>query len=330
MTKYFRLVRLPNLIFLAVIQILMYFSVIQPIMQIHGFENAQQNNVFFWLLVCASALICGGGYVLNDYFDVKIDNINKPDKLLITNVITKKSAMLIYQILSGAGLAVGLVLAFGLKSFTLGFIFIVTVGLLWFYSASYKRQFLVGNLIVAFLAAIAVLTVAILQIVILQKNYGNLIYDFIPNVPPMIYAYVGGFSIFAFLMTWLREVIKDIEDEAGDREMECRTMPIKWGIAKTKIFIYALILLIIIALFISTKLISFNGTLTFRYILFGTIIPLFVLAFLIFSAKEKKDFQQAATFAKIIMLSGVLYSVIFYFEIAKMFKVPFFNLFFVK
>jgi len=328
MTKYFQLIRLTNLIFLAVIQILMYFSVIQPIMQIHGFENVHQNNIFFWLLVCASTFICGGGYVLNDYFDVKIDNINNPDKLLITNTISKKSAMLIYQIFSGTGLVAGLILAFWLKSFTLGFIFVVSIGLLWFYSASYKRQFLVGNLTVAFLAAIAVLTVAILQIAILHKNYGNLIYE--TEIPPMIYSYVGGFSAFAFLMTWLREVIKDIEDEAGDREMECRTMPIKWGIGKTKIFIYALIFLIITALFISTKMISFNGKLTFRYVLFGTIIPLLVLAFLVFYAKEKKDFHQAATFTKIIMFAGVLYSMIFYFEIAKMFKVPFFNLFFVK
>lgn len=328
MTKYFRLIRLPNLIFLAVIQILMYFSVIQPIMQIHGFEIANQNSVYFWLLIGASLLICAGGYVLNDYFDIKIDSINKPDKLLITNAISKKTAMLIYQILSGAGLVAGLILAFLLKSFTLGFIFIVAVGLLWFYSASYKRQFITGNLIVSFLAAISVLSVAILKIAILQKNYGNFIFD--TEIPPMIYVYVGGFAIFAFFTTWLREIIKDIEDEHGDREMECRTMPIKLGIARTKIFIYALIVLIITALFVSAKLISFKDTLTFRYILFGTIIPLLVLAYLIFAAKEKKEFHQAATFAKVIMLVGVLYSVIFYYEIAKIFKIPFFDLFFVK
>ncbi|MCL2597467.1 MAG: geranylgeranylglycerol-phosphate geranylgeranyltransferase [Paludibacter sp.] len=328
MTKYFRLVRLPNLIFLAAIQILIYFAVIQPIMQIHGFESAQQNSTYFWLLVAASVLICAGGYVLNDYFDVKIDSINKPDKLMITNVISKKSAMFIYQILSGAGLIAGLILAVLLKSFTLGFIFIVTVGLLWFYSASYKRQFIIGNLIVAFLSAISVLSVGILKMAILQKIFGNLIFE--THIPPMTYLYVGGFAVFAFLTTWLREIIKDIEDEPGDREMECHTMAIKWGITRTKIFIYMLIILIIIALFVCAKLISFQGTLTFRYILIGIIIPLLVLAYMIFSAKEKKEFHQAATFAKVIMLVGILYSLIFYFEIAKMFKIPFFDLFFVK
>ena len=328
MIKYFRLVRLPNLIFLAAIQILMYFAVIQPIMQIHGLEITQQKSIFFWLLVGASVLICAGGYVLNDYFDVKIDSINKPDKLLITNVISKKSAMLIYQILSGAGLVAGVALAFWLKSFTLGFIFVATVGMLWFYSATYKRQFIIGNLIIAFLAAISVLAVGILQIAVLQKNYGNLIFE--TEIPPMIYAYVCGFAAFAFFTTWLREVIKDIEDQEGDKEMECRTMPIKWGTALTKIFIYALIALIIIALLVSARLISFNGTLTFRYILFGTIIPLLILTYLIFSAKTSSDFHQASTFAKIIMLVGVLYSVIFYYEIAKMFKIAFFDLFFIK
>lgn len=328
MLKYFRLVRLLNIIFLAGIQILMYFSVIQPIMQLHGFESAQLNSNYFWLLVVASVLICAGGYVLNDYFDVKIDNINKPDKLLVTNVISKNSAMLIYQILSGVGLVVGLILAFLLKSFTLGFIFIVSVGLLWFYSASYKRQFIIGNLIVAFLSAISVLCVAILQIAILQKNYGNLIFE--TPIPPMIYLYIGGFAVFAFFTTWLREIIKDIEDELGDREMECHTMPIKLGIARTKICIYVLITLIIIALFICSKLISFHGALTFRYILIGTIIPLFVLSYMIFVAKNKTEFHQAATLTKVIMMIGVCYSLIFYYEIAKMFKIPFFDLFFVK
>jgi 4-hydroxybenzoate polyprenyltransferase len=328
MTKYFRLLRLPNLIFLAAIQFLMYFSVIQPIMQIHGLDIVQQKSIFFWLFVGASMLICAGGYVLNDYFDVKIDSINKPDKLLITNVIDKKTAMLIYQILSGAGLVVGVALAFLLKSFTLGFIFIVTVGLLWFYSASYKRQFIIGNLIIAFLSAVSVLAVGILQIAILKKNYGNLIFE--TDIPSMIYAYISGFVGFAFLTTWLREIIKDIEDEVGDRELECRTMPIKWGVTRTKIFIYALIVLIITALFVSVRLISFSGTLTFRYILFGTIIPLLVLAYFIFSAKTSGNFHQASIFAKIIMLTGVLYSVIFYYEIAKMFKIAFFDLFFIK
>jgi 4-hydroxybenzoate polyprenyltransferase len=324
---YFKLIRPLNLLFLAAIQFLMYAAVVQPIMQIHGFETLDF-GVNIYLLIAASVLICAGGYVINDYFDVKIDNINNPDKVLITNTITKKLAMLFYQILTVAGVIVGLVLAFLVRSFTLGIIFAAIAGLMWFYSASYKRQLIVGNLVVAFSSALSVLVVALMQLAVLKKEYGNLIFE--TPIPPMIYVWIGGFAAFAFVCTWLREIIKDMEDIKGDCEMECRTMPIKWGIGRTKIIVYALILLIIILLLVCVKLISFEGSLTLRYTLFGLILPLLALGYLVFSAKTKKDYYQAATLAKVIMLVGVLYSLVFYFLLAKMFALPLFNTFIVK
>ncbi|MDR1653999.1 MAG: geranylgeranylglycerol-phosphate geranylgeranyltransferase [Prevotellaceae bacterium] len=327
MKDYFRLVRFTDLLFLAIIQILMYFAVVQPVMQMR-YDSEPHYSPLLYLLIAASVLIAAGGYVLNDYFDIKIDKINKPDKLIVTNSISRKKAMLIYRILTLSGLVAGIILAIVLSSFTVGFIFIVTAGLLWFYSASYKRQFITGNLIIAFLAALGVLTVAIFQIAILEKMYGSLIFD--TNIPALIYTCTGGFAAFAFIVTWLREIIKDIEDIEGDREMECRTMPIKWGIKRTKIVVIALICIVICALAGAVRIIPFAGTITFRYVLFFIFIPLTALTGLVVKAKTSAEFRSASLLVKLIMIAGVLYSVIFYYEIAKHSKIPFFDLFFVK
>lgn len=328
MTAFFKLIRIQNLVFLAFIQFMMRQVILMPILQKYGFEISQ-NNTPIILLILATVFIAAGGYVLNDYFDIRIDKINRPEKLIVTNEISKRTAMLLHQILTGIGIAAGLLLAYYTRSFTLAFIFIVIPGLLWFYSASYKRQFLTGNLTVAFLAAMAVLVVAITEVAVLRKEYANLIFE--TPIPGQFYGWLGGFALFSFLTTWIREIIKDIQDEAGDREMECRTMPIKWGLKRTKTFLYLLIAVTIMALYAANAMyIEFAGNMTLNYITFGLVLPFLTLAYLIYVAKLPKEFQQAATMAKFIMLIGVLYGFIFYFLMAKTYGISLFNLFVIK
>ena len=159
---FLKLVRTKNLFFVVFIQLIMRQVVLMPILQKYGFEISAI-DLNFVLMALATVLMAAGGYVLNDYFDVKIDEINHPDRLIVTNTVSKPKAMLYYQLLTGVGVLLGLLLAFRVNSFTLTFVFIVVPGLLWFYSSSYKRQFLIGNIIVALLAALSVLIVAIVD-----------------------------------------------------------------------------------------------------------------------------------------------------------------------
>ncbi len=328
MLDFLKVIRYKNLLFIAFIQLVMQKLVIVPILQTFGFQTTFNNSLLF-LLIASTVLIAAGGYVLNDYFDIKIDAINRPEKQLVGTKISRQSAMLMHQILTGLGILVGLLLAYFTQSFTLGFIYIVIPGLLWFYSASYKRQFIVGNVVISFITSITILIVAIAQIADLQKEFGKLIFE--TAIPHQIYAWLGAFSIFAFLCNWIREIIKDMEDERGDRELECHTMPIIWGIKKTKWFIYGLITVTVIGLFAANALfIPFEGTLTLRYIIFGLLLPLAVLCYLMAMAKSREDFNQAASMLKIIMLVGVLYGFIFYYLQARTFGISLFNLFIVK
>ncbi len=326
--NFLKLIRIQNLIFIAFVQLMMRQVILLPILQKYGFEIAR-DHTYLILLIIATVFIAAGGYVLNDYFDVKIDAINRPGRLIVGKDISKRTAMLLHQILTGIGVLTGLVLAYMTRSFTLAFIFIVVPGLLWFYSASYKRQFLTGNLIVSFVAALTVLVVAIAELAVLQKEFGGLVYE--TPIPAEFYGWMGGFAIFSFLTTWIREVIKDMEDEHGDREMECRTMPIKWGFKKTKIFVYFLIVVTISALlFADYYLIDFEGSLTLRFILVGLVLPFILLICLISVAKTSYQFHQASTLVKFIMLVGVLYSLIFYYLMAKTYGFSLFDLFMVK
>ena len=329
MNSYLKLIRWKNLLFIILIQWLMQHAVVYPLLQTFGFETTQYCT-FYLLLMAATVLIAAGGYIINDYFDVKIDRINKPEKVIVGAEVSLRSAMLLYQILTGAGTAAGIMLAFLSGSFTLGFIFILTPGLLWFYSASYKRQFVIGNLIVSLSSALSILVVGVLAVALLKTEYSGELLQQTP-VPAQIYGLTGGFAGFAFLLTWIREIIKDMEDVEGDKELECRTMPIKWGEKKTKYFLYALILLTIGALLhVNQYFIHFEGNFTLRYLIFGLAIPLLVLIYLIFKGKKKEDFKQASNLSKFIMLAGIFYSLVFYYLQAQQFGISIFGMFLIK
>ena len=326
MKHYFEIIRWKNLIFVAMIQWLMQRAVAYPILQVYGFET-DNFDIYFILLNLATVLITAGGYIINDYFDVKIDRINKPEKVIAGKSISIPITILYYQILTICGTIAGIILSILVKSFSLGFIFIVTPGLLWFYSASYKRQFLIGNLIVSLTSALSILIVGILAVALLAKVYSSQLLNQTP-VPSQVYAWIGGFSGFAFLLSWIREIIKDLEDIEGDKELECRTMPIKWGATRSKFVVFALILITIVSLyFIGLKFIDFEGSFTLKYICFGLVLPLVFLAFSLFKSQNKEYFHQASNFSKIIMLLGVLYSLVFYFLMSKTYGISMFGLF---
>ena len=305
-----RLVRWSNLLFLAVLLYVMQQWVAVPILNQAAFGN-QLPLYDFILLIAATVLIAAGGYVVNDYFDVKIDRINRPDKLIVTHSVSKPAAMRLSVCLSAAGVICGLILAVLVRSLTIGSVFILVPGLLWFYSSSYKRLFMIGNVTVALLAAMTPMMVALVNIAQLRLLFGPIMayttleYD--------LYAWLGGFALFAFLLTWIREIVKDMQDQMGDREYECHSMPIVWGEMWTKIFVTALIVLTIAIIgHLWYHVLPFPiswGCLSTRYIVFGIIIPLSGVLGLLWAAKIPNDYRNCQHLVKFTMLLGMLYSI---------------------
>ena len=308
MLEYIKLIRLPNLIFIAGIQLLMHFCIITPVVNVHGITPAMSLFQLI-LLIVATVFIAAGGYVINDYFDIRIDEINRPDTQIVGKSISRKQAMFFYQIISAIGVVAGLLLSYYAESLTYAFIFLMTLGLLWFYSSSYKRQLIIGNSIVSILAAMATFIVALFENRFLFLEYGPS--EELMLISNSIMGWIGGFSLFAFLWTFIREVIKDMEDEEGDREMESHTFPVVLGISKTRMFLYVLIAIALgIGAYMVFFVIPLEGSLSWRYYVCGIVIPAIILMYLIYKAKDKDDYHTGAHVAKVIMVIGVLYSLL--------------------
>lgn len=316
MVKYFKLIRPINLLIMALVVCLMQFCVINPILEVYGFKIIMFPLVFTLLLV--SILTIGAsGYVINDYFDTKIDEINRPNKVIVGHGITRHQAAVYFQTLLIIGNIAGLALAIILRNITLVFIYAGVSGILWFYSSSYKRQLLLGNIMVSLCTFLCVFLVGYVNVKGLIVNYPDAdlsatMQKCIGLSVAMIYAWTLGFGLFAFLLTMLREMVKDIEDIEGDTEMECRTMPIVWGVTTSKIVITVLtaVTIAVIFYFANFKIFFKEDNITFTY---SVILILFLLMFIgqLWMAKCKPSYSQASMTLKVIMVLGICYSIVF-------------------
>ena len=305
-----RLVRWSNLLFLAALIWLMEKWVAVPILNKVAFGEQLPWYVLV-LILLATVFIAAGGYVINDYFDVKIDRINRPDEVIVTRTITKPAAMRFSLWLSGIGIVCGLIAAILLRSMTLGILFVLVPGLLWFYSSSYKRLFMIGNLIIALLAGLTPMLVAMANVAQLKLYYATIL----PYTPLEhdLYAWIGGFALFAFLLTWIREIVKDMQDQMGDRELECHSMPVVWGEKWTKIFVTSLIIFTIAVIgHLWYRILPFPigwDSLSTRYIVLGIVTPLLGVLGLLWAAKIPSDYKNCQQLVKFTMLLGMLYSI---------------------
>jgi 4-hydroxybenzoate polyprenyltransferase len=266
----FRLTRFWNL---AIIAFAQYFTAF--------FLFQQRLLVFtdFWLflIVASTVMIAAAGYIINDYYDIKIDLINKPDRVVIGKTITRRYAIFFHTIISVTGVGMGLLI-----NWKVGAVNFVSVFLLWLYSNNLKRLPLIGNLVVSLLTGLSIFLLSFLY-----EQY-----------LPLVMTY----SLFAFFMTLIREIVKDMEDMKGDTTFGCRTLPIVWGIRKTKSFLYGTILVFsFLVLWLDYQQLKISW-IYFIPLLF---VPMSILFYRLLKADTKKEFYQLSQLCKIIMLLGI-------------------------
>jgi len=317
MKWFLNLVRWPNLLIIILTMVLMRYAVIQSLISKIGVilitgstdevpMTLQLPWFDFVVLVAATVLITAGGYVINDYFDIKTDLVNKGEVIVGTRVPRRK-AMMWHNLLNIAGVAGGFYISWKAGYLWLGMLFFVVSGLLYFYSASYKRQFLIGNIIVAILTALVPMLVVIYEWPALYRYY-----EINAVVPPkfnLILYWVGGFSIFAFITTLTREIIKDIEDFEGDSAYGRNTVPVVIGMMTSKIVSICLIIITIALLYV-TWYFFVHDQVTLVYISGAITLPLLVVIYQLIISKSRKQLHRASRLMKIVMLTGILYSVL--------------------
>lgn len=297
--------------------VLMRYAVLAPLISkimvilVNGKGNETPMSLQFpWydfiILVASTVCITAGGYVINDYFDIKTDLINK-GKVIVGTKIPRRKAMMWHSIFNIIGVAAGFYISYRAGYIWLGSLFLVVSGLLYFYSASYKRQFLIGNIIVAFLTAMVPMLVVFFEWPALYKYY-TLNAVVLPPINILVY-WVGGFAIFAFLTNLTREIIKDIEDFEGDIAYGRNTVPVIIGILAAKIVSAALIIITVIMLFVAWHF-FISDTITLIYISVAVVLPLLFVLYRVIRSSEKKELHSASSMMKVAMITGVLYSLV--------------------
>lgn len=320
---FLRLVRYKNLLIIAVTQYMMRYCIINPILKVNGLE-LQMDNFHFGLLVLSSVLITAAGYVINDYFDTGTDMLNRPETVLIGKVINRRMAMLIHILLNLFGVGIGIYLSVKVNLLPLGLAYLIASGILWFYSTTYKRQFLIGNLIVAIFTGMVPFVVALFEVPLLNQQYREVMIRLNMNFLNIL-GWVGGFSFFAFLTTLIREVIKDIEDFKGDSAFGRNTLPVILGIRASKIITVTLINLNIFALiYVYLRYLLYSGAgkidyITLAYFAAFLVIPCIILIYRLLKAENKNEYHKASNLTKLIMLAGILYSLVAFVIITRTF-----------
>lgn len=306
---FFKLVRWPNLLITALTMCLVWHCIM-------GISS----TLAFTLLVIAMVLIQAGGYVINDIFDMDIDAINKPEKRIVGKIFTERQANLYYIALTIIGLGCGLaasVMANGKNFYTIFAALILLACFLYSYSSRYKKELVIGNLIVSLSVAFAVFLPWLFQVLSMLGDQEMLLEN--QEWMHVTLHIVLIYTVFAFMMTLIREIVKDMEDVKGDGRSHCRTIPVVWGMNTALIIVIALSFLTCLGVSITSDYLykEFGLSIT-SYMLKASYLLLlgFGIAgntYSLLNDKSKKtgkNFHIQSIAMKIIMLIGVL-SIIF-------------------
>lgn len=326
---FFRLIRLPNLLIIALTQYAIRFGLMFPLLNGSGFKLAMSEQNFF-LLVLATVMIAAAGYIINDYFDTKIDRVNKPKKVIVGKLIKRRVAMGAHIVISTLSIIISVYIARYINHLWLSLIQIGSVLALWYYSINFKRRMLVGNVIIALLTALVPVSAGLYEFIELKnhlteqlQHYTTLYQDenpvyaavFFKDVLSNMGLWIIGYAVFAFLLTMVREIIKDIEDYEGDHAAECKTLPIVVGKSKANqiTIIITTITVLLLAFVQYTQFINAE-LLAFFYFSVFLQLPLIILIMKLVSAKKKNQYALASRLTKLIMLFGILFTAIIYYQ----------------
>lgn len=275
----------------------------------------QMPLLHFVLLILSTVLVAAGGNVINDYFDTRIDRINKPGEVIVGRSVKRRVAMTGHLVLSGLGLLLGAYVAWRSGLLRWALIPAFAIGALWTYSTTFKRQLFIGNGLVATLTALVPLTVGLYEIPLLKRAFetpatvalpdgGTLLVS--PDVQGL-WHWILAYTAFAFLSTLVRELQKDMADVKGDEADGCRTVPIVWGLGWARgLSLVYIAVLVLGALALRAALL--RDELSFWYIGLGVVAPLLLSAGFTYNARQRSEHVRAGALMKVAMVMAVGYA----------------------
>lgn len=307
MIHFLRLIRSVNLLIIAVTMYSVggYLDIVYAEFN-NGIMLIQTFN--FFLLVISTVMIAAAGNIINDYFDVRADRINRPERTIIMKHIKRRWAIVFHWALNFVAFGIAIHLGLVLDTFWYVFIHLLSINFLWFYSMHLKRTLVIGNVVIALLTALVPVLVGIyyqdyFRTVIIEEAYPFHLnnYKFFP-------LYIGfGFGLFAFILNWTREIIKDMEDVKGDLVLKARTIPIVYGLKKSRSIA---IIFVLITMTLTIPIVWFWKT---GYIDGIALLPLIMSAissiftlFVLFRPINNKNLKTANLGIKFTMIFGMI------------------------
>jgi len=280
--QFIHISRWPNLLIVAGVQIIVYHRLIDA-------EHSILSSREAYGLVLLTLIISVAGYFINDYYDSEIDRVNKPDQWIVGNTLSASLVLKAYKsiIVMGALLAIWIALRLNLLLYLP--VYLLAVVGLQVYSSRLKCRPIIGNLWVAMFCASVIFIMAVP--------------DLIKNTDNVLKSQFWFYMSFAFVITFYREVVKDVEDLEGDQHYHCRTFVVQYGKKAGMIvaMIGALVLLIMLYVWESRES---NSTVKLGlYILQGAVLA---SAVMFWWAKNKEEIHRASTVIKFVMVGGTL------------------------
>jgi 4-hydroxybenzoate polyprenyltransferase len=301
---FFQLIRWQNLVVLVLAQGFLHFMIIEKL-SVAAAIVLPFSTLHLFVLMLSTTMIAASGYIYNDLVDVKVDLVNKAQKVIVGKILSTKTAMVWVYALNSIGFLLSFYLVVNIGYKQLALIQILVILLLRLYSKSLKRQVLLGNLLIAALTALSVFLVYLYHVFSLLQNPIEL--SAMTKQLPFILKLTQAYVFFAFLSNFIREIVKDLEDKQGDQLFGIQTFPVKYGDAKTLILVRVLNGLLIISLFVFFILsLKLQWYYLGVYLFVATLIPSVYFEWNAKKAKEKNDFHALSSLMKIIMIAGIL------------------------
>lgn len=294
--NYLKLIRFQNLLMLALMQLVFRYG----FLELQNIPLALADWQFY-ILVLATVCIAAGGYIINNIFDVETDTENKPENVIVGKFISETKAYNLYIGFTVIGVAMGFYLANLIGKPSFASLFIIIAATLYFYATSLKQSLLIGNFIVALLLSVSVVIVGIFDLypVTFEENR---------PVMGLLFGILLDYALFAFIINFIREIVKDLQDVNGDLNQGMNTLPIVFGVKKTTklVFVLGFVPIICIVYYINANLFASGLLYATVYGLVFILAPLLYFSTKIWSAATSQDFQHLSTVLKWILFFGIL------------------------
>ncbi|SFA71275.1 4-hydroxybenzoate polyprenyltransferase [Flavobacterium swingsii] len=253
----------------------------------------------YYLLIISTVCIAAGGYIINNIFDTNTDLDNKPNDVVVGKSVSESLAYNLYVTFTLIGVCIGFYLSNVIMKPSFLLFFIIPSALLYIYATSLKQIMIVGNVVIASLLSFSIIIIGIFMIIPATDEINK-------KAMSTVLSVLFDFATIAFIINFIREIVKDLEDTKGDENQGMQTLPVILGTSKTSKLVFVLSFIPIMCILYYVYNYLFNLQYATIYILVFLVGPLLYFMIKIWSAETKKDFHHLSNVLKLVVFFGII------------------------